>query len=173
MNGLFIFCNLYLDANSHRMNANEQLIHRFYSAFQIKDYQSMQDCYSDKVVFNDPVFINLEAREVKAMWEMFCKNGKDLVIEFSEIKADNNHGSAKWTAHYRFSSSGKKVVNHIHAAFRFEDGFIIHHEDDFDFYAWSCQALGITGKLLGKTNYLKNKVRNSARYNLQSFMNKV
>jgi hypothetical protein len=132
----------------------------------------MQDCYSEKASFNDPVFQNLNAGEVKNMWEMFCKKGKDLVIDFSNINCGELYGTAQWKADYIFSQTGRKVTNVISSKFWFEDGLIIKHEDDFDFYVWAKQALGIPGFLLGKTNYLKKKVQNSGKKNLESFMKK-
>ena len=50
------------------MTENEQTIHRFYDAFQKKDYAVMQSCYHTDAVFSDPVFGLLEADQVKAMW---------------------------------------------------------------------------------------------------------
>ena len=73
----------------------------------------MQESYADNAVFNDEVFTNLTATEVRAMWEMFCINGKDLQIEFSNISAYTNTGRAEWIASYTFPTTGKKVVNHI------------------------------------------------------------
>ena len=54
------------------MNRNEELMARFYSAFQTRDYQTMQNCYGEKVIFYDPVFEDLVDDEVKLMWEMLC-----------------------------------------------------------------------------------------------------
>src|SRR4051812_8245778 len=141
------------------MHPNEVLITKFYTAFSQKDYKGMQECYADKAVFNDAVFRNLDAGQVKAMWEMLCKNGKDLQLEFSNVKADDNRGSADWVATYTFSATGKKVVNRIKAEFEFGNNRIIKHTDNFSFYNWACQALGMPGKLLGWTFFLKNKVR--------------
>ncbi len=70
------------------MAPNQQLITSFYKAFQNKDYKAMQNCYAEEAIFNDEVFQNLNAAEVKAMWEMFCIKGKDLQIEFSNVKVD-------------------------------------------------------------------------------------
>ncbi len=47
----------------------------------------MQGSYADNATFKDPVFINLNAKQVRAMWEMFCVKSKDLKIEFSKITA--------------------------------------------------------------------------------------
>ncbi len=64
------------------MNSNQELIAGFYQAFQNKDYKTMQDCYAEDATFNDEVFLNLTADEVRAMWEMLIKKGKDLQLVF-------------------------------------------------------------------------------------------
>ncbi len=152
------------------MNNNEALITKFYTAFSNRDYKEMQECYTDNATFNDPVFRNLNALQVKAMWEMLCIKAKDLRIEFKNIKADDNKGKAEWTAYYSFSATGKKVINHIKSEFIFEDGKIIKHIDSFSFYNWSRQALGTIGLLLGWTSFLQIKVRRKAMKNLLYFM---
>lgn len=45
------------------MNANEQCINSFYTAFQNKDFKTMQQCYADNAVFTDEVFIDLDAKK--------------------------------------------------------------------------------------------------------------
>ncbi len=130
----------------------------------------MQSCYADNAVFNDEVFTDLNAEEVRAMWEMFCVKGKDMQISFSDAVTDGETGSAHWIAHYTFSKTGKKVVNRIKAHFVFADGKIIKHTDQFDFYHWARQALGITGKILGWTSFLREKVKREAMKNLKAYM---
>ncbi|RZJ77674.1 MAG: nuclear transport factor 2 family protein [Flavobacterium sp.] len=95
------------------MNANEQLISEFYEAFKNKDFRKMQSFYADNAVFNDAVFKNLNASQVKAMWEMLITKGKDMRLEFSNISANEKTGTAHWDASYTFSSTGNKVVNKI------------------------------------------------------------
>ena len=151
------------------MNQNSQLIHAFYTAFQNWDYKTMQNCYSNHAVFNDEVFKNLDAEQVKSMWEMLLKKGKDLKLEFKNIQADDLKGSAEWVASYTFSATQRKVVNHIHAEFELENGKIIKHTDHFNFYKWASQALGFKGALLGWTNFLKKKVQQTALKNLEDF----
>ena len=84
------------------MNDNEKLIDAFYSAFQSKDFKTMQECYADDATFSDPVFRNLDATQVRAMWEMFCKNGKELEISYKNIISEGEIGLAEWTANYIF-----------------------------------------------------------------------
>lgn len=154
------------------MTANRQLITTFYTAFQNRDYTTMQNCYADNATFSDPVFENLNATEVRAMWQMLITRGKDLKLEFKNITAGTRHGNAEWMAAYTFSATGNKVVNKIKASFVFENGKIIHHKDSFDFYNWARQALGIKGLLLGRTSFLQRKVRQQARNGLVKFMQK-
>jgi hypothetical protein len=152
------------------MDAHKQLIERFYSSFQQLNWQQMIACYHENVFFYDPVFQNLEAPQAKAMWEMLCKNAKDLSLQFSDVKADGEYGSCNWKATYTFSKTGRKVVNNIKAHFTFHEGKIIEHMDDFDLWKWSRQALGTSGVLLGWSPFVQNKIRKMAKANLEKFM---
>lgn len=151
---------------------NLQLINTFYTAFAQKDYATMQQCYADDASFSDEAFVNLNSSQVKAMWEMLCKRGKDMQLQYSDVQATENGGSAKWEATYTLSSTGRKVVNRIQAQFVISDGKIVKHTDNFNFYTWAKQAFGFTGVLLGWTSFFKNKVRKGAMENLNAFMQK-
>jgi ketosteroid isomerase-like protein len=131
------------------VNDNEQLLNRFYEAFQKKDHKTMATCYHPKVTFGDPAFTHLEGWRASAMWMMLCERGKDLELEFRDIEADDKTGKAFWEAHYTFSKTGLKVHNKINAAFKFQDGLIIEHRDTFDMKKWMGMALGFKGKILG------------------------
>src|SRR4029079_2872883 len=152
------------------MNANEELMARFYSAFQRRDYQTMQHCYGNKVIFYDPVFEDLVDDEVKLMWEMLCKRAADLSIELSNVQADEEYGTCDWKASYTFNKTGRKVVNTIRAHMRFKDGRIIEHTDQFKLSSWCRQALGLRGILFGTLSWFKQKVRRSAQQNLYDYI---
>jgi len=153
------------------MEENKRLIERFYSAFQKLDYSTMQNCYSEHPIFNDPVFGILEGEEVGGMWEMLCKNARDFSLSFSNIQLlDEEYATCNWTANYTFSKTEKKVVNHIKAYMRIQNGKITEHTDHFNFWKWSRQALGIPGLLLGWSSYLKRKVRINAHKGLEKFL---
>ena len=151
---------------------NFELIEKFYSAFQNKDYKSMQACYHAEATFSDAAFTDLSAYEVKAMWQMLLTSGSDLKLEYSNVQANDNKGSCHWEAWYTFSASGRKVHNIIDADFEFKDGKIFRHRDHFNFWRWSRMALGTSGLLLGWTPFLKNKVQSTAKARLQKFMEK-
>ena len=155
------------------MHDHEKLIHQFYSAFQHKDYVTMQGAYHQNASFSDPVFQNLNSLEVKAMWEMLVTAGKDLKVSFSDIKANDMHGSCHWEAWYTFSKTGRKVHNIIDASFEFQDGKIFRHRDTFNFWRWSRQALGMTGFFLGWTSVMQEKIRDTARKGLNKFMRRI
>jgi hypothetical protein len=154
------------------MNANENLIAKFYTAFANADAKTMSECYHPKVHFVDPAFGLLKEEEVFLMWEMLILKSKgNIKIEFSDIKADDFTGSAKWKATYNYSKTNRKVVNTVSAQFVFQDGLIIKHTDSFDIWKWSKQAFGITGYLLGWTGFFQKKVQSQALSALKQFQN--
>lgn len=155
------------------MTANADVVSKFYTAFQQLDYQTMNSCYSDDVVFNDPAFGLLRGDEAKAMWEMLCKNAKDFSLTFSNIQLlDEEYATCNWVATYTFSKTGRKVINNIKAFMRLKDGKIIEHSDGFKLSKWAAQALGLPGILLGWTGFMKRKIQKNARKNLVAFIEK-
>lgn len=153
------------------MDTNKALIEKFYIAFQQLDYVSMNSCYSDDIVFSDPVFGLLQSDEVKAMWEMLCKNAKNFSLIYSEIQSqDGEYYTCNWTANYVFSKTGRKVTNNIKAFMRIKDGKITEHSDAFRLSTWIAQAFGWKGVWFGWTNFMKRKVQKAARKSLEKFM---
>ena len=148
---------------------NEALIERFYSAFDAHDGDTMAACYAPDARFSDPVFPDLRGEEPGAMWRMLTGRSEDLRVELREHEAGADDGSAHWIATYTFRT-GRPVVNDIRATFRFKDGLIAEHHDEFDFYRWARQALGPVGLLLGWTPIVRNKVRGEARSGLDEFL---
>ena len=160
----------YLMADNNASN-HRHLIETFYTAFSKRDYAGMAACYHPDVEFKDEAF-DVTGNRAKAMWHMLCERGKDLVIEFDGVEADETSGKAHWEAKYSFSATGRKVHNIIDARFEFADGLIVKHIDRFNFWKWSSQALGISGTLLGWTPILRNAVRKKAAAGLDAFIRK-
>ena len=152
------------------MTENEKLVTAFYDSFRKGDYAGMQKLYSDDAVFNDPIFRNLNAEEVRAMWEMLIKRGRDLYVTFGMAKSVGEEVTVQWQATYTFTPTRRKVINRIHAVFKFENGKIVSHTDHFSFYKWAQYAFGATGFFLGWTGFFKKKVRRNARRSLDIFM---
>ncbi len=154
------------------MNDQANTITKFYTAFQQKDYETMASLYHSEATFKDAAFDLKSGKEAGAMWKMLITAGKDLRIEFSDVKAAGDTGSAHWEAWYTFSKTGRKVHNIIDATFEFKDGLIYRHTDRFDFWRWSRQSLGLAGWFLGWSSFLQNKVSGTAMKGLQAFMGK-
>ena len=152
------------------MSTNSDLITSFYEAFQHKDYEAMNACYSPSIIFSDPVFQHVEGGEVRAMWHMLCERGTDLTVTFSDVAASNTRGTAHWSASYTLAGSDRQIDNTIDAEFSFRDGLIDRHTDSFDLWKWTRMALGTPGTLLGWSGPLQNKVRDTARRQLNRFI---
>lgn len=152
------------------MNTNHKLILQFYTAFNQRDWKTMNASYHPQSTFYDPAFRKLDNKKTKAMWHMLCANAKDLTVEVSEVTADERFGSCRWDAWYSFSKTGRSVHNVIHAKFEFRDGLIFSHHDNFDFWSWSRMALGTSGLLLGWSSFFQNKVHQNAFGSLLKFI---
>ena len=152
---------------------NEEIVRKFYESFAHCDAAEMIACYHDEVEFSDPAFGLLKGVDAKNMWKMLIERAKgNIKIEFKNVTADNQKGAADWTADYLFSKTGRQVYNEIHAEFEFKDGKIFRHNDTFDIWKWSKQALGLSGLLLGWSSLLQNKIRQNACESLREYSEK-
>ena len=155
---------------------SQQTIERFYSAFAQLDHATMLASYAEDASFRDEAF-QLKGREqIGGMWRMLCEATKakgmaHWKLSYDSVKSAGRTGSAHWEAHYLFSATGRLVHNKIDANMVFDErGLIVEHVDRFDFAAWSRQALGAPGWLLGWTPFLRNKVKAQAAANLQRYL---
>ncbi|RMQ44534.1 hypothetical protein ALQ04_01711 [Pseudomonas cichorii] len=159
-------------SNEQKMQINNALIIRFYEAFARLDAEGMAACYSDDVLFSDPVFGELRGQQAGDMWRMLTSRAQDFSVVFDNVRADERSGGAHWVATYLFSQTGRTVVNNIQARFVFRDGKICEHHDHFDLWRWSRQALGTKGLLLGWTPLVQNAIRAQAQKGLKAFTEK-
>ena len=149
-------------------------IERFYAAFSALDADTMQRCYAPDARFDDEAFSLHGAEQIGGMWRMLCTATEAKPESRAHWKLQVSHiteRSAHWDANYLFSATSRQVLNRIDAEFEFDgNGLITRHRDRFDFWAWSRQALGLPGWLLGWTPLLRNKVRTAAAKSLAKFM---
>ena len=147
------------------------IIEKFYQAFSELDPEGMVECYHDEVVFHDPAFGELKGEKAKNMWRMLCNSqqGKDFKVTYSGIEYQDQKGKAHWEAFYTFSKTGRKVHNIIRAEFKFKEGKIVEHIDDFNLYRWSRQALGPVGYLIGWTPFFRKKLNKQTNGLLAKF----
>jgi ketosteroid isomerase-like protein len=149
------------------MADNDKLIVQLYEALNRHDGDAMARLYDPEGRFHDPAFGELSGAEAGDMWRMLTGRAEDLKVELAEHSAEGDSGSAHWIATYTFST-GRHVVNDIHARFRFRDGLITDHEDSFSFWRWARQALGPPGLVLGLPP-MNQVVRRRARGDLAKF----
>ena len=155
------------------MNTNELLISNFYTSFKSLNADGMNACYSDEIVFFDPVFELLEGNQAKAMWRMLCKNARDFSLTFGNIKdMGDDYYTCDWVATYTFSQTGRRVVNNVKAHMKMLDGKIVEHSDGFSLHKWSSQALGLSGRLLGWNSFFQRKIKNASRKKLLAYIEK-
>lgn len=177
---LFLFivcsgnCQQIIDKNDLKKNSisNEELVEKFYTAFSNGDAEEMTNYYHEDVTFKDPAFGELKGERAKKMWEMLLSKGTDSIkISFEKVQAaDDDTGSASWTARYFFGDKKRKVINKVTANFKFKDGKIIEHIDTFNMWKWSRQALGTPGFLLGWTPFMRKKIQKTANEQLDNFI---
>ncbi len=156
--------------------SNLTTLRRFYDAFSALDAATMQACYAEQARFDDEAFSLAGREQIGGMWRMLCgatsanpASASVWKLEYRLVGEDAAH----WEAHYLFSATGRMVHNRIDARFEFdEQGLILRHVDRFDFWAWSRQALGTPGWLLGWSPWLRAKVRRQAAANLARFMSR-
>ena len=148
------------------------VIEKFYLALQHLDYKTMQSCYDEQATFHDPMFGQLNAHEVKAMWQMLCQKAENFSMEYKNVVYHGKTGSCDLVAHYTFSQTKRKVTNRIHSTFILKGDKILQQNDDFSFWKWSRQALGLPGLLLGWFPPFQNKVSGAAQQRLKKFIEK-
>jgi uncharacterized protein (TIGR02246 family) len=148
---------------------NAELIERLYAAMDAQDGDTMASLYAPDAVFRDPAFGELRGREAGDMWRMLTSQAADLSVKASDVRADDDSGSAAWVAHYTFTATGRPVENRIQASFRFRDGLIAEHRDSFSMWRWSRQALGPPAFLLGSNPLGQALIRRRARGRLAAW----
>jgi ketosteroid isomerase-like protein len=149
---------------------NAKVIRELYEALDRHDGEAMASCYASDASFADPVFPDLHGELPGDMWRMLTERATDLAVEVPEAKADAEAGSARWIATYTFGATGRQVTNRVRSDFRFDDSALIAEQrDDFPFWGWSRQALGLPGMVLGWTPMLRAKVRSNAATELARF----
>jgi ketosteroid isomerase-like protein len=157
---------------SSRGDEHQQVIRQFFDAFARGDTDALGRCYHADVSFGDPLYPEIEGRDrVVGMWRMLLDLSRGVEVSARDIQADNYSGTAHWTARYVFPQTGRRVVKEVDAQFRFDEGLIVRHHDQFDFRRWSTMAFGRpTGVLVGWSPSLRRRVRHQARGQLEDYL---
>lgn len=150
---------------------HHSIIIKFYTAFAEDNIDEMVGCYHEDITFEDPAFGVLHGEEVTAMWQLLNERAKTPPnITFNQVEADDDSGSANWHADYKYGPMQRPVSNRINAKFKFKDGKIIDHRDQFDLWTWSQQALGLSGYLLGWAPFFKKKMNSQTKAMVDKYL---
>jgi len=116
------------------------------------------------------VFPLLNAKGTRLMWQMLMTRAEDdFGIEFNVLEDAPNRARVDWVAQYTFTATGRPVKNHVSTIMQLVAGKIVRHEDTFNLWRWSSQALGPKGTLLGWSPMMRNKIRAMAGAQLGNF----
>ncbi|PVF96937.1 hypothetical protein CPB86DRAFT_786428 [Serendipita vermifera] len=158
-------------------DSGKELVERYLSAYKSLDLKAMEECMDPEFTFSDPAFPLLDAKHAKAMFSMFI-NGRDtnkMEIEYQDIAKSSE--DLKYTATYtvRYLFNGRPVTNVIRPTFTISpsSNLFVSQVDDFPFYPWARQALGLSGWLLGWTGYLQSKVQETAAAKVNKVASKM
>ncbi|MBK6695287.1 MAG: nuclear transport factor 2 family protein [Myxococcales bacterium] len=154
------------------MTEPREIATQFFEAFARRDAETMGSLYRDDATFSDPAFPDLDAQGVRDMWSMLLSRSKDLAITFEVLGENGAVVQTRWVARYTFSGTGRKVENIVTSSQTIVGGKIQKQVDAFDFWRWSGQALGLSGKLLGWSGFLRKKVQGVAAKGLATFREK-
>ncbi|MCA3219116.1 MAG: nuclear transport factor 2 family protein [Burkholderiales bacterium] len=144
------------------------LAERFYDALSVADHHTMGLMYAPTATFSDPVFPMLSGPEAALMWEMLLTRSRDFSVSYN-VREDDSRAEIVWVARHRFGRNSRPVENRVRTEMTFQAGRIVRQVDRFGFWAWSRQALGLPGWLLGWTPLLQHKVQADAQQQLILF----
>ncbi|NNF54355.1 MAG: nuclear transport factor 2 family protein [Acidimicrobiales bacterium] len=151
---------------------SRDLANSFYEALAAGDGETMANLYGPDAIFEDPAFGVLHGSDAGDMWRMLCAGGTDLRVDHTIESSTDAVVVTNWIARYTFGPTKRPVRNDVTATMKFQDGKIVEHRDQFNFWKWSAQALGMPGRLLGWSPFLRAKVRKTTATNLAKFQSK-
>ena len=133
---------------------------RFYGALARRDGDTMAALYAPSARFEDPVF-RLEGDDIGRMWKGLLHRARDFEVSYTIVDAGAGTGIVQVSARYLFGGR-RPVLNLIRSTTQWKDGRIVEHRDEFDFARWASQAMGLTGKLLGRFEWFHRAVARKA-----------
>ncbi|ATZ20707.1 nuclear transport factor 2 family protein [Mesoplasma coleopterae] len=141
----------------------ELVLKEFYEAFTKGNSKKMNSLYDQSIIFNDPIFKDLNNKQVTNMWKSLLSNKKESKFEVSyEIIKENEDIFVRWTATYLFGPKKRKVTNVVDSKMEVVNGKIVKHTDSFNFKKWAKQSIGGPAYIFGNQKWFKNKVSKAA-----------
>ena len=139
------------------MNAT---VYNYYSAFRKLNADAMINCYSNSIIYKDPLFGILQSEDVFIKTKMLCD-----ILRNSEFKLKLISNSkiedvivVHWEADLLFGKKKREIICQIKSEFIVERETITSHTDDFSINNLAVQATGLKGSIVGSTSFFKRKL---------------
>jgi SnoaL-like domain len=168
------------DTSQPNLDYLSPVVGRFFEAFAASDWQTMARCYHDKASFSDPVYPDLREERIVYMWHQLLggietsksKRGSkkssslnNLKLEYRVLFGDERKAQVQWTATYLYEK--RSVSNQVLSTLAIWDDKIVRQVDEYNFWRWSRQALGLTGLAFGAMPWYQRSVQRSAQSRLE------
>jgi len=83
------------------------------------------------------------------------------------VRSQADQAQVRWWLSYTDAASQRPVALHGHSELQLADGLIVQQVDCFDLWAWSRQALGTVGRILGWSDWMQAQLRAQALNRLE------
>jgi hypothetical protein len=124
----------------------------------------MQACYAEDAQFDDEVFTLAAAPDRRHVAHAVHGHARQGPRRLEAGDTRHHRPQRALGRALPFSATGRWCINRIDAEFEFDKhGLILRHRDRFDFWAWSRQALGVPGLILGWTPLFRKQVQAQGR----------
>jgi hypothetical protein len=168
------------DISQPNLDYLSPVVGRFFEAFAASDWQTMARCYHDKASFSDPVYPDLREERIVYMWHQLLgaaetsklKSGSNKAHSLNNLKlayrvlfGDERKAQVQWTATYFYRN--RLVTNQVLSTLAIWDDKIVRQVDEYNFWRWSRQALGLTGLAFGAMPWYQRSVQRSAQSRLE------
>ncbi len=133
------------------MNKLQEKIKKTFNEFDGKNLESLNNFYSKKIVFEDPVTKVKGLENLKKYYSHAYKNVKSISFDFDEIFHEGLNFAATWKMNVSVKglNYGKKYSVPGISKFKFdEDDLVIEHRDYFDLGDMVYERLPVQGMLI-------------------------
>lgn len=144
------------------MSKKIEIVKEFYEALNKRDYKIVNGLYHSEAKYRDEIF-DFNGIEIHALWYNATLPEMDISVKLESIREEGDKVITEWEMRYTLDIIKRRINLKEKGVFEFKDEKIYRHTDTYDFWAWCTQAFGAIGRVMGWSNWLRNRVRNQAR----------
>lgn len=114
------------------------VVTRFYNAFEVGDFNTLEKLYAPDVHWQDTIFSYTGRENVMGVWRFEIYLSKGGKISYKIVSTEGNTVVVSWSDDYSFF--GEPVSHAITATLVVENGQIVRHTEDYSWDEWAKQA---------------------------------